>query len=638
MPPQLIAISGTLKGMTFAITGETLSIGRDPASDVQVSELSVSRHHCRVKSESGQYKIVDLDSFNGTFINGVPVKEQALKHGDQIAIGDVLLLYLAHDDEVPGDSNIISVEEEEDLSTRSTLQLTRNDALYLHPEKVLAALPASDLIARHLNTLLKISRTVNAVHSLEELQTKLLEALLEDVPAERAAILLSDEGREEFISAFGWDQTMTRQGTIQVSRTIARQVLRDGVSILSNDVVGGGEFGGAESLVASRVHSLVCVPLAIRERVIGVLYLDAADPGVIFDEDQLQLLTAIAGIASVALENVRHLESLKDENNRLHEEFGITPNLIGESAPMRKVSNLIKRIAPHESTVLIRGESGTGKELAARAIHLHSPRRDSAFVAINCATLTEALLESELFGHERGAFTGAVAQKQGKLEVAHRGSVFLDEVGELPLLVQAKILRVLQEREFERVGGTRPIKTDVRVIAATNKDLEEAVRQGAFRKDLYYRLNVVSLVMPPLSERREDIPLLANYFVSKYSKKCKRKVMGIAPEARACLVEYGWPGNVRELENAIEHAIVLGTTEHIALEDLPEATIEGRELGQPPADGFYQTIAEAKKQLINNAVKQANGNYTEAARLLCIHPNNLHRLIRTLGIRASLSK
>jgi Nif-specific regulatory protein len=637
MTPKLIVISSTLKGTAFAIAGETLSVGRDPSNEIQVGELSVSRHHCRVKKEAQQYKIVDLDSFNGTFVNGVPVKEQELAHGDQIAVGDVLLLFLMHDEETLRDVNAISVKEE-DLNARSTIKLLRKDGLYLHPEKVLVALPASDLIARHLNTLLKISGTVNMVQSFEELQSQLLKAVLEDIPAQRAAILLSDEGREGFISAFGWDKSVTTERTIQVSRTVAGQVLREGVSILSNDVVGEHEFGGAESLVASRVHSLMCVPLAVRERILGVIYLDSPDPGVIFDEDQLQLLTAIAGIASVALENIRHFESLKDENQRLHEEFAITHNLIGESSSMRKVCELIKKVAPHESTVLIRGESGTGKELAARSIHTHSPRRDNAFVAINCATLTEALLESELFGHERGAFTGAVAQKKGKLEVAQRGSVFLDEVGELPLIVQAKLLRVLQEHEFERVGGTRPIKTDVRIIAATNKDLEEAVRQGTFRKDLYYRLNVVSLMMPPLSERRDDIPLLANYFVSKYSKKCKRKVMGIAHEARACLIGYGWPGNVRELENAIEHAIVLGMTEHIALEDLPEAIIEGQQLDQHPAVRFYQTIAETKKQLINDAVKQANGNYTEAAKLLGIHPNNLHRLIRTLNIKASLSK
>jgi Nif-specific regulatory protein len=342
---------------------------------------------------------------------------------------------------------------------------------------------------------------------------------------------------------------------------------------------------------------------------------------------------AVAGVASVALENIRHVELLADENRWLRQELGAEFNMIGESAPMQRIYQRISRVAPSDSTVLILGESGTGKELAARAIHAYSERRDNTFVAINCATLTEHLLESELFGHEKGAFTGAVSQKKGRIEVAERGTIFFDEVGELPLLVQAKLLRVLQERQFERLGSTRPIKADVRVVAATNKDLEVAVRQGTFRKDLYYRLNVVSLTMPTLSERREDISLLASYFVSQYSKKCKRKVAGITPEACACLTEYGWPGNVRELENAIEHAVVLGTTDLISLDDLPDAIIEGRRPGQQATPKFYQAIVETKKQLIIDALEQADDNYTKAAELLGIHPNNLHRLIRTLGLK-----
>jgi len=637
MTPKLIAITGSMEGTIFALTADALSVGREASNDVQINELSVSRCHCLVRKEGDQYKVIDLDSFNGTFVNGVPVNEHALAHGDQIAIGDTLLLFIAREDEIGTEVHPVSVIEE-DVSARSTIQLHRRDALYLHPERVQATLAASERVARHLNTLLKVSRMVNAVQGFEELQQMLLEAVLGDVPAQRGAILLGGETGAEFISAFGWTRSVGPGRTIQVSRTVAKQVLREGVSLLSNDVLEGAEFAGAESLVAAHVHSLMCVPLTMKERVFGILYLDTADPSVTFDRDHLQLLTAIAGVASVALENVRRLENLQDENRALRDDAGIKTDLIGESAPMRKVGELIKKIAPHDSTILIRGKSGTGKELAARAIHSHSPRRDHAFVAINCATLAESLLESELFGHERGAFTGAVVQKKGKLEVAQGGTLFLDEVGELSLTVQAKLLRVLQEREFERVGATRSIKVDVRVLAATNQDLEDAVRQGAFRKDLYYRLNVVSLVMPALSERDEDVSLLANYFVSKYSKKCKRKVMGITPGARACLLGYSWPGNVRELENAIEHAIVLGVTDYVGLEDLPESVIEGRHLHRLPAPKFYQAIIETKKQLILDAFRQANGSHTEASRLLGVHPNNLHRLIRTLDLKASLTK
>ena len=242
------------------------------------------------------------------------------------------------------------------------------------------------------------------------------------------------------------------------------------------------------------------------------------------------------------------------------------------------------------------------------------------------------MLESELFGHEKGAFTGAVGQKKGKLESAEGGTVFLDEVGELAAPLQAKLLRVLQEREFERVGGTRPIKLDIRLITATNVDLNEASRAGKFRQDLYYRLNVVSIVIPPLRERTEDIPLLAAYFTARYSEKIKRRVAGISPKARACLLRYPWPGNVRELENAIERAVVLGSTELILPEDLPDSILEETASTGEPVTALHDGIREAKIKLIEQAIEQADGNYTEAAGILGVHPNHLFRLIRTLNL------
>jgi transcriptional regulator with GAF, ATPase, and Fis domain len=307
--------------------------------------------------------------------------------------------------------------------------------------------------------------------------------------------------------------------------------------------------------------------------------------------------------------------------------------MVGESQRMRKLYQFIAKVAPAETTVLNRGESGTGKELAAHAVHFNSPRAEKSFVAINCATLTEALLESELFGHEKGAFTGAVALKRGKLEIADGGTLFLDEVGELAPNIQAKLLRVLQEREFVRVGGTKTIKADIRVIAATNRDLEEAVRERSFREDLYYRLNIISFATPPLRERREDIPLLASYFAAEYSRQAKRKLVRVSAEARSYLVGYGWPGNVRELANVIERAIVLGSTDTIMPEDLPETILETAASAGAPISKFYDALRETKKQLILKAVEQAGGNFTEAAQQLGIRPNNLHRLIRQMDLR-----
>jgi Nif-specific regulatory protein len=289
-------------------------------------------------------------------------------------------------------------------------------------------------------------------------------------------------------------------------------------------------------------------------------------------------------------------------------------------------------VAPTDSTVLIRGESGTGKELVARAIHANSARARGPFVPINCAALPEALLESELFGHERGAFTGALSQQKGRLEFADHGSVFLDEIAELAPALQAKLLRVLEDRVVERLGARRGIPIDVRVIAATNADLDRAIAEGRFRKDLFYRLNVVSVETPPLRERREDLPLLAAYFVRQHASRCKRSVKGLSTAAKAVIANYDWPGNVRELSNAIERAIVLGSNDVILPEDLPEALLDGAadaDVGQ----GFHAQVADAKRALIREALQRAGGNVARAARELGLQPTYLHRLVRNLAIR-----
>ena len=632
MKPRLIAITGPLEGTTFALDRNEVTVGREPSNLICVGDHSVSRRHCLFKSEAGVFKVIDLESFNGTFVNGLPVGEQVLGHGDQIALGHILFLFLL--DESEGGTPRGPVELSEDVpAAASTIRLERKDALYLKPGGVMT--PPGTRHARDLNALLKISAALSELRSVESLARQLLDTLLEVIPTERAAILLVGDNPEESPTAFGTDKRSESAETVRISRTVAEQVLGEGVSLLCRDVREDRAFSRAESLLAAQARSLLCVPLATGERVAGLIYLDTSDPATYFEEGDLQLLAAVGGIASVALENVRHVEWLEGENRRLHREVNLEHNMIGESTRMREVYRLIERVAPTDSTVLIRGESGTGKELAAHAVHANSGRSAGPFVAINCAVLSEALLESELFGHEKGAFTGAIAQKRGKLEIADGGTLFLDEVGELAPATQAKLLRVLQERKFERLGGTRTVSVDVRIVAATNRNLEEAVRQGTFRQDLYYRLNVISLTLPPLRERREDIPLLAYFFAAKYSKKCKRMVSGIAPEARASLAAYDWPGNVRELENAIERAVVLGNTDVIMPDDLPESLPV---TGLPPQAplNYHEAVNEMKRGFILKAVEQAGGNYTEAARLLGIHPANLHRLIRTLNLRAAL--
>ncbi len=334
--------------------------------------------------------------------------------------------------------------------------------------------------------------------------------------------------------------------------------------------------------------------------------------------------------AELLIDKLVEHQRLIEENISLHqrlEERYRFENIIAKSPKMQRVVELIKVVAKSNATVLITGDSGTGKELVARAIHSQSYRRDKPFIAVSCAALPESLLESELFGHEKGAFTGAYAQKKGKFEAANRGTLFLDEIGEMSANIQVHLLRVLEEKEFTRVGGNELIKVDVRVISATNKDLKKAVANGEFREDLYYRLNVVTIELPPLRERKEDIPLLAQHFLKKFAVENQKEITDFSPEATDFLLKYDWPGNVRELENAIERAVILAKDSCIDIADLPQ---ENRLLAHSPPRG--ESLREVEKNHILNVLNETGGNYSEAARILGISRATLYNKIKEYGI------
>jgi Nif-specific regulatory protein len=633
MDPRLVAIAGPLAGRVFAVKEAELSIGRSTSNDLCIEDARLSRRHCVIRREAASLKITDLDSRNSTFVGGVPIKERLLEHGDRISIGGSVFLFLLHED--PTGAKGIQFAEE-DWVPDTTISLSPADARDSSTSRPLEATPTDDRTVRDLEALVKISAIVNVSSTLEDLERALLDSIFEVVPAERGTILLAGARPGEFNPILGRVRSGNQQNPIAISRTVVNRVLTERVALLANGLLEAAASERTESQEFGQLASVLCVPLGFRDDPRGVLYLDTCDPGARFNEKDLRLVTAVASVAALAVKNLQRVERLEDENDRLRAD--LAHEMVGESPPLREIEKAIAKVASTSSTVLIRGESGTGKELAARAIHRLSPRARGPFTAINCAALTEALLESELFGHEKGAFTGAIAQKKGKLEVTDGGTLFLDEVGELAPALQAKLLRVLQEQEFERVGGTRPIKVDVRLIAATNKDLEEAIRDRSFRQDLYYRLNVVSLRMPALRERREDIPLLASYFVREYSAKVKRNVMGLSAEARACLLAYDWPGNVRELANAIERAVVLGSTDVVLPEDLPETLLEAPPIAPSGGLGYHDAVREAKKQLILKALDEAGGSYVEAAKLLGMHANYLHRLVRNLDLRSGLKR
>ena len=381
--------------------------------------------------------------------------------------------------------------------------------------------------ARNLNTLLQISKALGSLRDEAALPWQLLAMIFDVIPAERGAILMIEDGSPDIRSQVAWDRVHGPDHSVPLNQEIVQRVIEERVSLLDS--------GTAQNITDSATlnqpteqHTRLCVPMISNEKVIGLIYLESSSPTTALSEDDFQLLSAIAGLLVIGIENARQLERLGSENQRLHAEVSLSHDMVGRSQRMRDIYQFIKRVAPSDSTVLICGESGTGKELAARAIHNNSPRKTQPFVALNCAALSETLLESELFGHEKGAFTSAIAQKKGFLEVAEGGTIFLDEIGELSPILQAKLLRVLQEREFVRVGGTRPIKINVRFLAATNKDLQKGAREQSFRPDLFHRLNVISITIPPLREHPEDIPALAEHFVVRYSKHCNRNVTAIS--------------------------------------------------------------------------------------------------------------
>jgi Nif-specific regulatory protein len=626
--PKLLAVTGPLKGSAFPLATVDVRIGRDLSNEIPITDSAVSRYHSVVAPVEGAWVVRDLGSMNGTFLNGVPIKERALQHGDEIGIGLSRLLFLTEDDpagkerEAPGE-----------LGFGNTVQLRPEEGLYADPRRLAAALPATD-VAQGVEVILRAGREIHSAPALGDLGARLTTLMIDALRAQRAAVLFLAAGSGDILRSFGRD---TRgESHVRVSQTIVSQIIKSRAALLSNDVV--ASLPSAASLMQAQVRAAIAAPLIAPDGVIGVLYADASDAGIRFGERDLQVLVGLAEGAARAAANLRQLESLAADRRRIEEDSGWRSDMVGESPAMTALHVRLEKAAPTDTTVLILGESGTGKELTARAIHRASRRAEGPLVVINCGALTESLLESELFGHEKGAFTGAVARKHGKLELGDKGTVFLDEVGELTPALQTKLLRFLQEREVDRVGGSAPIKVDVRLIAATNRDLGAMVKAGTFRLDLFYRLNVVTLTLPPLRERRDDVRLLANYFLARHARRANRKVNGITAEAWDCILRHDWPGNVRELENAIERAVVLGMDEWVRPEDLPEGLTE-KEAAAEAVSGsggaFHAQVNAAKRAAVEEALSAAGGVVTEAARRLELHPNYLHRLMKNLGLRST---
>ncbi|MBD3166764.1 GAF domain-containing protein [bacterium] len=478
---------------------------------------------------------------------------------------------------------------------------------------------AQGLSAESLQALLNVSQVLSSILEGRDLLNKILEIAVETVNAERGFLVLLD-GDEDFHVEVS--RNLTEEDADELAKpsgSILKRAISGLKPLLVHDVKTDPRFQGSESLIMQEITSAIAVPLVQRDVVVGAVYVDSRKDRRKFTEENLGFFRAFAGLAAMAYRNAERFSQLRDEKEMLQTEISKAygfKEIVGVHPSMKEVFALMQKILQSDITVFVSGESGTGKELVARALHYNGPRRNKPFIAQFCGNLSEQLLESELFGHKRGAFTGAVQDKKGLFEVADGGTFFLDEIADISPAIQTKLLRVLQDGVIRRVGDTESRQVDVRIISATNKSLRKEVDEGRFREDLYYRLNVITIDLPSLRERRSDIPLLADHFLSKAAQKHGTRKKHLAADTVKTLQSYDWPGNVRELENALERAVVLSVDRtEIRPEDLIIPKSE---------DGGQKTLKDFEREIVLKTLDEMGGNKTRTAERLGVSLRWLH--------------
>jgi len=619
--PYLVLQQEDSQDKIFKITKAVITLGRKHTNDVFLMDESVSRDHAEIIAlEDGGYEIHDVGAKHPITVNGKIISRHRLRDGDRIRLGDSILIFNSEDASSTTSVEFLAIED----MSQETMEVASLDA------KKTTILSADDLdllsLQRDHQRLMLLYEFGKAVNSHLEDQYHLLDEILSatfrTLDAERGFIALVDENTGELTCKLVRDNTGDQKPEkLEVSRTIIHKVLKGGVSILTVNALKDSQFRDAKSVKEFNIRSAICSPLLFREEVMGIIYLDNRASAGSFSQDDLMFLTALCHHAGVAIGNAWLHRQVVQENIRLGNALKPKFQIVGDSEKMKKVFSTIKKVAPSDVTVLLQGKTGTGKELLAKAIHALSPRSNKVFVAVNCAAIPKELIESELFGHERGAFTGATSAREGKFQMAHTGTIFLDEVGDMSLDMQAKVLRTLEEKEFQRIGGTKNIEVDVRVIAATNKDLKKAVEEGKFREDLYYRLNVVSIELPTLRERKKDIIPLAEYFIAGRVKK-------ISTSAQRLLLSYDWPGNVRELKNCVDRAVVLGDGEVLQPEDLPHNMRKSGQVISAP----IESLDDMEEDHIIRVLRYTGWNKSDAAKILEITRQTLDNKIKKYKI------
>jgi Nif-specific regulatory protein len=500
---------------------------------------------------------------------------------------------------------------------------------------------------KRLETLFEVAQSINSILELDPLLNRVMDLMLENLSAERGFIMLKEiDGSVEPVVARNLDKENIL-GELTVSRSTIDDVFESGQPLIMNRTP--EETTDRESVVNFHITSIMCAPLSVHDMVIGIVYIDNRLGGRAFDKTDLDFLQSFCHLAAIAIQNARLTARLSERNIYLQRQvekasgFG---NIIGRSSPMQKVFRMAEAVAATEATVVISGESGTGKEILARAIHFSGARKNGRFIPVDCGALPESLLESELFGHKKGSFTGAISDRPGLFEEADGGTIFLDEITNTSQNFQVKLLRVIQEGEFRRVGDVKTRRVDVRIVAATNKDLNAEVAAGNFRVDLYYRLNVVNIKLPALSERKEDIPILTEYFLDSICRKMKISKKAITSRTLDYLVNYRWPGNVRQLENVIERMTIFSKAELIDVVDLPQeirsmfddTPIDSKtQLNTPRTKVELKTAkAQLDRLFLTSVMEQSEGNVMLAAKLSGMDRTQLHHMLNKLNLDSTI--
>lgn len=574
--------------LVYHLYKKLTSVGSSPDCDIVLSDPLIPESFAHIHFDGQVYTITTTSRKNEIAVNGKKRKKHKLCHEDKLKVGIIELRFALMDEQAPIESE--AAQTVADIDSYEKLQ--------------------------------EFSARLMQKHDLSELLEDLMDAVIEITNADKGFLILTEGDSFSIKVARNLKQENIADAVSQLSDSIIAKVVKSKKPLMISDAMNDDNFAGSKSIMQLKLTSVICCPLLESGRLLGLIYVGNDSITSLFASDTMRAMTVFSAQASLIVSNALLLNTLKVDNKLLSERlenlrFG---EIIGTSKAMTEVFRKVEKVAPTDISILITGETGTGKELIAAELHRRSPRANKPFVVINSGAIPENLLESELFGHVKGAFTGAVSNKIGKFQAAHEGTLFLDEIGEMALPLQVKLLRAIQEKIVIRVGDTRPEKVDIRILAATNRDLEKEIEAGRFREDLFYRLNVVNLLLPPLRDRGDDVLVIARYLLSRYRQEYEAKVKGFSPNATVAIRKHNWPGNIREMENRLKKAIVLSDGNFIGADDLGLSADE-----LPSILPLNQAKDKFQRDYINEILALNNGNRTKTARDLGVDPRTIFR-------------